>query len=151
MVGVEWISAINRHYGLEIKATKLYDYPTLLELTNYLAEILSKQEKVAAVVTKTQPKIERLVPQPQLTTTTSPQVNTSEIKQVLKQKLADALYVDPSEIVEDQKFIDLGLDSIVGVEWISAINRHYGLEIKATKLYDYPTLLELTNYLAEIL
>ncbi|NEP83441.1 MAG: acyl carrier protein, partial [Okeania sp. SIO3B3] len=46
IVGVEWISAINRHYGLEIKATKLYDYPTLLELTNYLAEILPKQEQV---------------------------------------------------------------------------------------------------------
>ncbi len=150
IVGVEWITIINRHYGLDIKATKLYDYPTLLELTNYLAEILSKQGQAPVVVTKAEPKIETFVPKPQLTTT-SPQVNTLEIKEVLKQKLADALYVDPSEIVEDQKFVDLGLDSIVGVEWVSAINKHYGLDIKATKLYDYPTLLELTNYIAETL
>ncbi len=151
IVGVEWVTTLNRHYGLDIKATKLYDYPTLLELTNYIAQTLSKQEQAPGVVTEIEPKIETSAPKPTTTTTTSLQVNVSEIKQVLKQKLADALYVDPSEIVEDQKFIDLGLDSIVGVEWVSAINKHYGLEIKATKLYDYPTLLELTNYIAEIL
>ena len=47
------------------------------------------------------------------------------------------------------KFIDLGLDSITGVEWISFINKTYGVNIKATKLYDYPTILELTDYLIQ--
>ncbi|NES04232.1 MAG: acyl carrier protein [Okeania sp. SIO2F4] len=78
-------------------------------------------------------------------------MDINQIKETLKEKLAEALYVEPSEIIEDQKFIDSGLDSIIGVEWITAINRHYGLDIKATKLYDYPTLLELTNYIAETL
>ncbi|NES19344.1 MAG: GNAT family N-acetyltransferase, partial [Symploca sp. SIO3E6] len=54
----------------------------------------------------------QLLPTPQVN-----QVNLSEIKQVLKQQLAEALYTEESEIVEDQKFVDLGLDSIVGVEW----------------------------------
>ena len=71
------------------------------------------------------------------------------IKETLKKSLAEALYVDISEIEEDQKFIDLGLDSIVGVEWITIINQTYELNIKATKLYDYPTLLDLAEYITQ--
>jgi len=82
-----------------------------------------------------------LEPLPQL------QVNPSEIKQVLKEQLAEALYTEESEIAEDQKFVDLGLDSIVGVEWTTTINQTYNLNLKATKLYDYPTLLELAEYI----
>ncbi|NEQ83298.1 MAG: acyl carrier protein, partial [Moorea sp. SIO2I5] len=44
---------------------------------------------------------------------------------------------------------DLGLDSIVGVEWITNINKTYNLNIKATKLYDYPTLLDLAKYISQ--
>ncbi len=82
-------------------------------------------------------------------TNTNNNVDFNQVKETLKQQLAEALYADISEIEEDQKFVDLGLDSIVGVEWITAINRTYNLNIKATKLYDYPTLLELTKYIAQ--
>ena len=73
----------------------------------------------------------------------------TQIKETLKESLAEALYVDISEIDENQKFIDLGLDSIVGVEWITKINQTYKLTIKATKLYDYPTLLDLAEYITQ--
>ena len=76
-------------------------------------------------------------------------IDFNQIKETLKQSLAEALYTDISEIKEEQKFIDLGLDSIVGVEWINVINKTYNLNIKATKLYDYPTLLDLSEYITE--
>ncbi|MGD1702713.1 SDR family NAD(P)-dependent oxidoreductase [Dapis sp. BLCC M229] len=135
ILGVEWINTINQNYGLDIKATKLYDYPTLLEFAEYIAQVLSSQEKTPAF------------PGKKLNT----QLNLSQIKETLKQQLADVLYVDLSKIVEDKKFIDLGLDSILGVEWINTINQNYGLDIKATKLYDYPTLLEFAEYIAQVL
>ncbi|MDE5123554.1 MAG: phosphopantetheine-binding protein [Trichodesmium sp. St19_bin1] len=77
-------------------------------------------------------------------------VNFAGIKETLKQSLADALYADISEIEEDKKFVELGLDSIVGVEWITSINKIYNLNIKATKVYDYPTLLDLAKHISEI-
>ena len=46
--------------------------------------------------------------------------------------------------------VELGLDSIVGVEWITSINKIYNLNIKATKVYDYPTLLDLAKHISEI-
>ncbi|NES19702.1 MAG: acyl carrier protein, partial [Symploca sp. SIO3E6] len=147
IVGVEWTTTINQTYNLNLKATKLYDYPTLLELSAYIAQILSSQgTKPISSSSQTQQPLKTLQPLP---TTQVNQVNLSEIQQVLKQQLAEALYTEESEIAEDQKFVDLGLDSIVGVEWTTTINQTYNLNLKATKLYDYPTLLELAPYIAQ--
>ncbi|NEQ17726.1 MAG: acyl carrier protein, partial [Moorea sp. SIO3E2] len=149
IVGVEWTTTINQTYNLNLKATKLYDYPTLLELSGYIAQILSSQgTKPISSSSQTQQSLKTLQPLP---TPQVNQVNLSEIKQVLKQQLAEALYTEESEIAEDQKFVDLGLDSIVGVEWTTTINQTYNLNLKATKLYDYPTLLELAAYIAQTL
>ncbi len=73
----------------------------------------------------------------------------AQIKHTLKESLASVLYTDISEIEDEQKFIDLGLDSIVGVEWITVINQTYNLNIKATKLYDHPTLSDLAKYIIQ--
>ncbi|MGD1808021.1 SDR family NAD(P)-dependent oxidoreductase [Dapis sp. BLCC M126] len=151
IVGVEWITNINKTYNLNIKATKLYDYPTLLDLSKYIAQTLSNQGKNTNVersldASSSQVSISN---QPQLRNES--QSNFSQVKEILKQQLAEALYVDISEIEEDKKFVDLGLDSIVGVEWITNINQTFNLNIKATKLYDYPTLLDLGKYIAQSL
>ncbi|MDY7006756.1 MAG: beta-ketoacyl synthase N-terminal-like domain-containing protein [Cyanobacteriota bacterium] len=150
IVGVEWITEINQTYNLNIKATKLYDYPTLLDLAKYIAQTLSTQGRNIDVERSPYSSSEATISnQPQLIN--DPQSNFSQIKEILKQQLADVLYVDLSEIEEDKKFVDLGLDSIVGVEWITEINKTYNLNIKATKLYDYPTLLDLAKYIAQTL
>lgn len=47
----------------------------------------------------------------------------------------------------DDKFIDLGLDSIIGVEWVQAINKQYGTAIAASKVYDYPSIREFAGFL----
>ncbi|WP_046744594.1 SDR family NAD(P)-dependent oxidoreductase [Kordia zhangzhouensis] len=63
--------------------------------------------------------------------------------------LADALYLEPSEIDADKSFTDLGLDSIVGVEWIKTINKEFDLELSSTKVYDYSTVKQLAGYVAD--
>ncbi|UJF34778.1 acyl carrier protein [Paenibacillus hexagrammi] len=52
-----------------------------------------------------------------------------------------------SDVDIDAKFTDMGLDSIIGVEWIQTINKQYGLSIAATRVYDYPTIRELSALL----
>ncbi|NEQ84924.1 MAG: hypothetical protein F6K26_33715 [Moorea sp. SIO2I5] len=145
IVGVEWITDINKTYNLNIKATKVYDYPTLQDLAKYIAQILSTHSRNIDVERSPSDSSEASISkQSQLT---DPQSNFSEVKEILKQQLADALYADISEIEENKKFVDLGLDSIVGVEWITNINKTYNLNIKATKIYDYPTLLYFAKYI----
>ncbi|QHI36097.1 Polyketide synthase PksM [Kordia antarctica] len=72
-----------------------------------------------------------------------------QIQNSLIKSLAAALYLEPSEIDADKSFTDIGLDSIVGVEWIKAINKEFGLELSSTKVYDYSTVNELTAFLVK--
>lgn len=70
-----------------------------------------------------------------------------QLNEYLRTSLAKALYLDPSEIDLDSSFVDLGLDSILGVEWIKEINKKLGLEISATRVYDYSTVKTLGEFL----
>lgn len=66
----------------------------------------------------------------------------------LTDSLAAALYMDRADVNPRKRFIDMGLDSIVGVEWIRTINQHHGLELTAARLYDYPTIQSLAEFVA---
>ncbi|MCB0208983.1 MAG: SDR family NAD(P)-dependent oxidoreductase, partial [Anaerolineae bacterium] len=82
---------------------------------------------------------------------TTPVQNRQAIEQQLRQQLVDLLYVEPEEVEADKKFIDLGLDSITGVEWVKRINAEFGLNLSATTLYDHPTLPRLANHLVSLM
>ncbi|WP_186201793.1 acyl carrier protein, partial [Burkholderia gladioli] len=61
---------------------------------------------------------------------------------------AEALYLDSSEVDVDRPFAELGLDSIIGVEWMRAINRRHGLALNATLVYEHPTVRRMAARLA---
>jgi polyketide synthase PksN len=67
----------------------------------------------------------------------------------LVQSLAGALYCDEAALDRTRPFIELGLDSIVGVEWLRDINARYRTEIAATKLYEFSTVESLAGLVAE--
>lgn len=71
----------------------------------------------------------------------------NEVRELLVSSFAKALYMECGEVKLDQPFIDMGLDSITGVEWMKVINRSLQLELPATSVYDYPTI----NVFAECL
>ena len=67
----------------------------------------------------------------------------------LRKLLASELQMEEREIDEDMEFVELGLDSIIGVTWIRKINQRYETGIEATKVYSYPTLRQLSRYVKE--
>lgn len=69
------------------------------------------------------------------------------LQEELTRSLAEALCMDRSDVNVDDKFIDLGLDSIIGAEWIQTINKQYGTAIAASKVYDYPSIHEFAEFL----
>ncbi|QXG62696.1 acyl carrier protein, partial [Bacillus spizizenii] len=56
--------------------------------------------------------------------------------------------MEQNEVDPDDAFIDIGMDSITGLEWIKAINKQYGTSLNVTKVYDYPTTRDFAVYLA---
>jgi len=67
----------------------------------------------------------------------------------LKTLLANELQMRESDVDDQTQFVDLGLDSISGVTWIRKINEKYYTSIGATKVYSYPTLVQLSRYVKE--
>ncbi|WP_404302082.1 SDR family NAD(P)-dependent oxidoreductase [Paenibacillus sp. DP01] len=178
IIGVEWIRNINKHYDTSITATKVYDYPTIREFSKFLEKELGNPvaqlimpSSAASILDQapakhlpplvsletdkqTEASLQiNLMPispekQPQFGTIPSG-VSTEQLRKELTASLAEALYMEQSEIEADRNFIDIGLDSIIGVEWIRNLNKRYGTSIAATKVYDYPTILQFTEFLAQ--
>ncbi|WP_116811138.1 SDR family NAD(P)-dependent oxidoreductase [Steroidobacter cummioxidans] len=73
----------------------------------------------------------------------------SELQRQLSATLAEALYMDVADVDSEKSFVDLGMDSIVGVEWVKVINKRYGLSLAATRVYDYPNIKELASFVAK--
>jgi len=154
IVGVEWVNEINKQFSLQISATRVYDYSNIKELAGFLQQQLnkvsepslsnmsaSKQESSAIdshnlVVEKTLPEEVKIL-----------QTTIADLEKQLGQSLADALYMEVEDVDLNKSFVDLGLDSIVGVEWVNSINKQYQLEISATRVYDYSNIKELAIFL----
>jgi polyketide synthase PksN len=81
----------------------------------------------------------------------APGVAKEAIETFLVGTLAKILYVEDDAIERTGSFIDLGLDSVLAVEWIQSIKRQYGIKLPATKVYDHPTVAAMTEYLAQAL
>ncbi len=158
IVGVEWIQTVNKQYGLAVSAVKVYDYPCIRQFADFLYdEIKSRSGPVhllstEAVAGRTKKPISAgytasAVPAPTDGAAQQSASSAEKLQAELKESLAQALYIDASSIDSDAPFIDMGLDSIVGVEWIQAINRLYGLAVEATRVYDYPDIRTMARFL----
>ena len=80
-----------------------------------------------------------------------PSIPLLQLLHDLKASLAEALFMESSDVDVRKPFTDLGLDSIIGVEWIKTINKRYGTQLSATRVYDHPSVAELAAFLhAEI-
>ncbi|WDZ63579.1 SDR family NAD(P)-dependent oxidoreductase [Paenibacillus polymyxa] len=175
IIGVEWVRSINKHYNTAITATKVYDYPTIRDFSKFVEkELLSKSIAPfsAQSISDHSPaeySLSSVALEPEKSAEASIQVNLMPIsfekqaqasmaecsasvellQEELTVSLAEALYMERSEIEADKNFIDTGLDSIIGVEWVRNINKRYGTSIAATKVYDYPTIRQFATFLAQ--
>ncbi|WP_459213172.1 polyketide synthase [Aquimarina rhabdastrellae] len=142
IVGVTFIRKINEKFGITLQATLVYSYATLSALSSYVLGETGQEEK------------EQVIPveQPVSTIASTKTVTTgikkqSDILLDLRGLLAAELHLEEEEIDEDSQFVDLGLDSIVGVTFIRKINEKFGITLQATIVYSYATLLALSEYI----
>ncbi|HVI46024.1 MAG TPA: SDR family NAD(P)-dependent oxidoreductase [Chitinophaga sp.] len=154
IVGVELMKNVNEQFGIQLNATKLYDYPTLKTLAGYITTQLvayPEKEGLKVTVTATKDTISLINPvvenvgvppvAPRPDKHTEEQIILVQLSEILR----NTLYLD-DDFDESKAFQELGLDSIVGVELIKNINERFNIQLNATKLYDYPTLKTLTGY-----
>ncbi|MDP4536956.1 beta-ketoacyl synthase N-terminal-like domain-containing protein [Alkalimonas collagenimarina] len=141
IVGVEWVRAINAQYKLALAVERIHEYPSINQLHAYLLQS-GEGETLAA-----QPEVR------ETRLSTPAQAETADDAAVINtviSTLANALLLDAGDIRAQSRFVDLGLDSIVGVEWIRAINAHFGTQIEANAVYEHPTPAAFAQYLTSL-
>lgn len=150
---VTWIRQINAQFGLSLNATKVYSYPTLREFANYVQQQSSSVQDVPEHMnTLEAPIIGDCVRNSSPTPKPSNRElhSSPSILNVLITSLAEELFIEPSEIDTEAKFVDMGMDSITAVTWIRKIERLIGCSLPATDVYKYPTLSEFACNLEQI-
>ncbi len=110
--------------------------------------------RAAVVTTQTETKVTEHASRntrPAGTTTSPAEVNEQRIvdhvRQLITNKLSEALRLDASLIVSDSPFADYGVDSIVGVNFVRNISEALQIELETTSLFEYSTVDELTEYI----
>ncbi len=126
ILAVELTKSLNDELGTALQATRLYDHANIVELAGYLAG---------------EPGLAPVVAEP------SNAMPLEAVRDIVRRHLAQALYLDESQIDDQAGFADLGLDSILAVELTRALNEELGTDLQATRLYDHPNAAELAVFL----
>lgn len=77
------------------------------------------------------------------------QENRQQIEPLLLDRLAQSLGVLASQIDRDLDFTSLGVDSMEGVRLAVELEAAMGAQLPQTIFWDYPTVNELLDFLAE--
>ncbi|MBD2610773.1 SDR family NAD(P)-dependent oxidoreductase [Nostoc punctiforme FACHB-252] len=145
---VMWIKRINAKFALSLPATKVYSYPTLREFANYVQQssnvLNNLKEQTATPETMIIGHgVENCPPAPMPSNTELP--SSPSILNILTESLAEELFMEATDIDEEAKFVDMGMDSITAVTWIRKINQLFGCSLPATDVYKYPTLSDFAR------
>ena len=68
------------------------------------------------------------------------------VEEILRETLAESLYLRAVDVGLHATFVDLGMDSVMGVEWLPVIHERLGVSLGPTKIYEYPTLRDLAAF-----
>lgn len=64
-------------------------------------------------------------------------------------EIADMTAIDAEDLAQDAVFTELGLSSVMTVEFSEAVKDWTGLDLPPTVAYDHPTIELLSAYVAE--
>ena len=67
-------------------------------------------------------------------------VNQDSIEEKLKDVLAKVLRMSKGKIKKDEAFAEYGLDSLLGVNYVKALNQSYHIDLDTTCIYDYSSI-----------
>nr|WP_305119323.1 SDR family NAD(P)-dependent oxidoreductase [Tahibacter harae] len=144
----EWVRLVNAEFGVEVKATKVYDHPTLEDFAAYLQSQLGAVVPAAdAVVPSAGAAAGTPAPVAAAATVMAAAPAVDALRPRLLASLSRVLGLGEDQIGTGEKFSDVGLDSIAASEWVRLVNAEFGIEVKATKVYDHPTLEDFAVYL----
>jgi acyl carrier protein len=149
LLAVEFVASVNARCGTRIKAAALSDHPTPLAFARHVNRELRTGPPTPAGPSPmggTAPRSAHSgLPAP-----AAPAARGAdrEVLDVLREELARLLCCDPWDIDVHAPFDRLGVDSIIGGEFVAAVNRIYGTRERSATLYAHPNPAALAAHVA---
>ncbi len=159
-LAVQLVSALEASFSAQLPGTLVFDYPSLPEMTEFLvSELQTEVETVvpvsvsapvrgAAVVAPRHPPVPfSSSPSLQVTkpsTTSSKKNIVSAITQQVTQLLGRA------DVHPATPLMAAGVTSTLAVQLVSALEAALGTELPGTLVFDYPTVTEMADFVAEL-
>ncbi|QAT84741.1 polyketide synthase [Corallococcus coralloides] len=72
-----------------------------------------------------------------------------ETLKVLRSLLAGVLFTEPEAIEASRPLVELGLDSVLGIEFMDKVNQRFAIKVSPSKVYEHPSLERLGAYIAQ--
>ncbi|MFE9636681.1 phosphopantetheine-binding protein [Streptomyces sp. NPDC006463] len=146
LLTTEFVAVVSARYGIRVPATDLYDHPTPAAFAREVARAAAAAGTTdwgQAPGTAAPAPVPTAVPDPVPTA-----VPAEEIVEVLREQLTAILCCDSWALDTAAPFATLGVDSLLGAEFVAVVNRIFGLDERAVVLHEYPNLDALAAYVA---
>lgn len=127
LLTIEFVAAIDQHFGVRIAGADLYTYATPALLARRLSALRRGADEVPAA---------------------RDAGAAAAVLQVLRHQLARILHCDPWEIDGGAAFAELGIDSILAADFTAGVNRAYGLSERPVTVHEHPSLASMAAYIA---
>ncbi|MFE2298891.1 phosphopantetheine-binding protein [Streptomyces sp. NPDC059445] len=127
LLTIEFVAAIDQHFGVRIAGADLYTYATPALLARRLSALRHGADEVPAA---------------------RDAGAAAAVLQVLRHELARILHCDPWEIDGGAAFAELGIDSILAADFTAGVNRAYGLSERPVTVHEHPSLASMAAYIA---
>ncbi len=69
------------------------------------------------------------------------------VEDAVAAEVAAALTTTPAAIDPQARFLDFGVDSVLGVDVVTRLNARFGLDLRPSVLFDFPTVADLAGHL----
>lgn len=132
LISMELLKPIKAKIGY-LPATILFEYPTIRQLAEYVlaSGMAWREEEVSAT------PVDAVTILPSL----------AEIMNQVRKVIVDTMMMDPEDVEVDTPFQEYGVDSIISLELLSPLKEIFGY-LPATVLFEYPSLRQLSEYIA---
>jgi len=75
-------------------------------------------------------------------------MDKTEIIELLKNKVAEAMDTTPDMVDEDESFMRLGIDSVEAISIVNTISDELEMEVSPVAIFEYKTITDFAEYLA---
>jgi 3-oxoacyl-(acyl-carrier-protein) synthase/acyl carrier protein/NADP-dependent 3-hydroxy acid dehydrogenase YdfG len=145
---VELVNALNENLGIALNTTEIFDYPTVRELSKFICTKFSTalpSEKVGSSASpNTAPvSLDERKQEP------GGAVSQIHIEGLIGGIIAETLGRADVNLEPDKPLTEYGVDSIIIVELVNALNIRLGISLNTTEVFDHPTLSELSLFIAQ--